>query len=152
MEKVMKVIDEVIEYFGIIAMVLQVIVVSYAVFGRYVLRNTPGWTQDTALAAMVWFGFLSISVGMRTDAHIQVTLIEKLIPNKYFHKALDWFNWLMSLCLAVFLVVEGINVTQLTSMNIIPGLGVPSSWMFAAVPVSGVAMLLQLISKARKLV
>lgn len=151
MEKIFKYVDDFIEHFGIVAVVLQVIVVSYAVFGRYVLKDTPGWTQDTALAAMVWFGFLSISVGMRTEAHIRVTIIETIIPNKYFIKGLDWFNWLMSFCLAIFFIIEGVKLTQLTAMNIIPGLGIPSSWMYAAVPVSGVAMLLQLINKARKL-
>ncbi|KLU60683.1 sialic acid TRAP transporter permease protein SiaT [Peptococcaceae bacterium CEB3] len=148
----MRYLDVIVEDLGIAALILMIVIVSFSVFSRYVLKSTPPWVEDSALSAMVWFGFLSISYGMRTDAHIRVTVIDKLIPNAVFAKILDWFVWLMLLAFGIFLIVDGSEVCQLTATTIMPGLMVSSSWMFAAVPVSGIAIVLQLLQKVRKMV
>jgi TRAP-type C4-dicarboxylate transport system permease small subunit len=44
--------------------------VSWQVFGRYVLNESPSWTEPAALLLMSWFILLGSAVGVREGVHL----------------------------------------------------------------------------------
>ena len=44
--------------------------VSWQVFGRYVLNESPSWTEPAALLLMSWFILLGSAVGVRDGNHL----------------------------------------------------------------------------------
>ncbi|HBF36219.1 MAG TPA: hypothetical protein DDW50_02745 [Firmicutes bacterium] len=129
-------------------LLVQIVIVAYVVFGRYVLKSTPGWGEASALMAMVWFGLMSASIGLRDDSHIKITFLEK-----YFSPVLiqwtDRLNLLLIFLFGIFMLVEGFKLTLLTSLNILTGLNIPSSWLYASVPATGLVIMLQTIHKIK---
>ena len=131
-------------------LVAQVLVVSWVVFGRFVLNKTPSWGEEGALLCMVWFCLMSATLAIKDDSHLKITVIDMILPGKVV-KFLDHANYVLIFVFALFMLIEGVKLTQLTMLNVMPGLGIKSSWLFAAIPVTGAALILALIDKAREL-
>ncbi|UQZ89901.1 TRAP transporter small permease [Deltaproteobacteria bacterium Smac51] len=134
------------EHVGMTLIVLMNLVVCYTVFTRYVLNYTPSWGEELALLSMVWFGFLSIALGVRDDGHIGVTILDSKLSAKIIY-VLDFFKWLCVFAFGLFMLIEGITLTKIGLRNNYPGLGISSAWLYIIVPISGGAMLVYCVEK-----
>ncbi|MDW7675238.1 MAG: TRAP transporter small permease [Bacillota bacterium] len=132
-----------------VMLLFQVIIVSYVVYGRYILNNTPAWGESAVLLLMVWASLMSAALAVRDDTHIRMSIIDLVLPEKAL-KVLEWFNYLLVLGFAIFMIWAGYELVQLSSMSIMPGLKIKSSYLFGAVPVAGICILLMLIGRVKK--
>ena len=144
-----KIVDRVVEYICKFMLVVQLVVVSGVVVGRYVFNVTPAWGEEMALFAMVWFGLLSASIGVRDDTHLCLSLFDDKL-SKTAKQVRDAFVFLMIASFGLFLIVQGVKMIELTRNNSLPGMKISSSWLYAAIPVSGVAIIMQVIARVRK--
>jgi len=149
MDKFFDAVRGVIDAFCRVLLMAQVIVVSIVVIGRYVFNRTPGWGEEGALLFMVWFCLISASLAIKEERHLRMSVIEYFLNEKQL-RFLDYFNHIIMLIFAACMFWEGIKLTQLTALNIMPGLEIKSSWLFASVPVSGVAIAIMIIEKLRE--
>jgi TRAP-type C4-dicarboxylate transport system permease small subunit len=53
--------------FGLVTMT---VLVAWSIFGRYILNDTPTWTEPAVLLLMSWFILLGSAVGVRERSHI----------------------------------------------------------------------------------
>jgi len=120
-------------------LVLMTLVVSWVVFSRYLLGSTPAWGEEGALLCMVWFGFLSMALGVRDDLHICITMLDRIMP-PWLLRALNWFKRVIVLGFALFMVIEGINMCEVALGNSMPGLGLNSAFLYVAVPIAGLVI------------
>ena len=127
-----------------------VVSVSYVAFMRYVFKNTPSWGESLALVFMVWFCLLSSSLAVSKDIHLKMTLIDNIISKKNIKK-LNIISILLWIIFGIVMLFFGIRLTILANRNIITGLGIPSSIMYVALPVSGVIFILEAIDRGRML-
>ncbi|MTI58076.1 TRAP transporter small permease [Geosporobacter ferrireducens] len=132
-------------------LLIQVIVVSYVVYGRFILNKTPAWGEPTVLLLMVWYSLLSTAIAIRDDAHIRMNIIDMILPEKGL-KFLEKFNYLIIFVFSIFMIIQGYKVSVLASMSVLPGLYIRTSWLFGAVPVAGVFMVIALLGKVRKMI
>lgn len=132
-----------------IFLLAQVVIVSIVVVGRYVFNKTPGWGEEGALLFMVWFCLISSALALKEERHLRVTVIEYFLNAKQL-RILDYINHVIMLVFAACMFWEGIKLTQLTALNIMPGLEIRSSWLFASVPVTGAALIIMIIEKLRE--
>ncbi|MGL5734728.1 MAG: TRAP transporter small permease, partial [Beijerinckiaceae bacterium] len=51
-------------------LVLMTIFVAWQIFGRYVLNDSPSWTEPGSLLLMSWFIVLGAAVGVREGDHL----------------------------------------------------------------------------------
>lgn len=135
-----------LEWVGMALLVLMVLVVCYTVFTRYFLSFTPSWGEESALLCMVWFGFLSIALGVRDDLHLSITILDKVIPSGLM-KLFSYFKYLCSFGFALFMISQGWKITEIGRRNLFPGLQVSSAWLYAAVPVAGFAIMVYSLEK-----
>ncbi|NDL68544.1 TRAP transporter small permease [Anaerotalea alkaliphila] len=132
-----------------IFVIIQVAVVSIVVIGRYVFNSTPSWGEELALLCMIWFSLLTVSLAITDSRHLKMTLAEMYMPRK-FNLFVAGINYIVFLSLAVFMIVEGTRLTALTVGSVLPGLKISGAYLYASVPVSGVAMLASIIGKMIK--
>lgn len=125
-------------------LLVQVLVVSYVVFGRFVLNKTPGWGEELALLCMVWFSMLSIGLGIKSDSHIRMNLYENLIP-KRFRALLEYVWFAFDIGLALVLIVAGWQMAALAGFSTLSGMGVSSMYLYASVPAGGAFMLMAIV-------
>src|SRR5215208_7342908 len=53
-----------------IGLILMTVFVGWQVFGRYVLNQSPSWTEPAGLLLMSWFILLGSAVGVREGNHL----------------------------------------------------------------------------------
>lgn len=124
-----------------IVFIASIVITSYVVFSRYILRLTPRWGEQAILLCMVYMALISASLAVRTDTHIRVMLIDYVLPQPVisFLKAMSHFCIFV---FSLFMIVYGIRFTMLMQNSIMSGLGCKQSVLYAAVPIAGVCMLL----------
>lgn len=125
--------------------IASICITSYVVFMRFVLSKTPRWGEQTILMCMVYMALISASLAIRTDKHLRVVLIQYVFPVSIRARAMEVLHALsqvMIFLFSLFMIVYGYQFTQLMSRSVLSGIPIAKSWLYAAVPVAGVCMLL----------
>ncbi len=140
---------DVVRIIAVIFLVIQIIVVSYVVFGRFVLNKTPRWGEEFALLCMVWFCLLSASMAEHNRAHIGVKLNKFFLPPKGIY-IIEIMNYLIKIGIALFMIVAGFQLVSTTKGGILPGLDISSAWLYLSVPISGIFFLFTLVLRIKE--
>lgn len=148
-------VDRVLTFFaetlGMILLVLMTLVSCYIAFTRYYFHETPSWGEALSLLCMIWFGFLSIALGVRSDTHIGVTILDPLFSRPVL-RVLNFFKWICVLAFGMFLLVEGINMTEGGAGSMLPGMNINTAWKYLVEPISGILILFYSLGKIFALV
>ncbi len=126
--------------------IVTVVVTAYLVFGRFILHSQPVWGEEIVLMSITYMALISAALAIRDDSHMKMTIIEFMIPKK-------WVNVLKIIALivicifALFMVVEGIKFAYIMRLSKMTGLQIKTTWLYLAVPVSGVAIILMVSEK-----
>ena len=137
----LKLLDRFADTLALGALLAMVLVVSWQVFGRFVLNNSPRWTSEVSLLLIGWLGFLGIAIGIREGSHIAVGYFSDKLPAA-LQPAIDRLGPLLMVFFGGYLVVQGWDFTQLMMANTMPATNLPRAWQYAAMPVSGILVLL----------
>jgi TRAP-type C4-dicarboxylate transport system permease small subunit len=62
-------------YFSGVGLVAMTLIIGWQIFGRYVLNNTPAWSEPLSLQLMSWFILLGSAVGVRESVHLGLDLV-----------------------------------------------------------------------------
>ena len=127
----------------------MVVIISYTVFGRFVINRTPTWGEELSIFCMVWLAVVGSSLAVRNGIHIRMTVIEYLIPKSFipwFHKA----AYLLILLVGIALLIAGLTLYDLDRGSIIGALGISRKWLALALPVGGLAHVLMVIARFRR--
>ncbi len=118
---------------GIIAMT---IIVGWQVFGRYILNDSPSWSEPLSLYLMSWFIMLGAAVGVRESVHLGLDIVRYVMP-PVVQKTMD----LISLGLIVLFGIGMAYYSTLLAMGTwsatIPVLGWPGGTDFFPMIVGG---------------
>ncbi|WP_105384009.1 TRAP transporter small permease [Neorhizobium alkalisoli] len=118
---------------GLIAMTL---IVGWQVFGRYVLNDSPSWSETLSLYLMSWFIMLGAAVGVRESVHLGLDIVRYMMPPA-IQKAMD----LLSLGLIVLFGIGMAYYATLLAIGTwtatIPVLGWPGGTDFFPMIVGG---------------
>ena len=65
-----------------IGLVLMTGFVAWQVFCRYVLNDSPSWTEPGSVMLMSWFIFLGAAVGIRENYHLGFDVLLYVLPKR----------------------------------------------------------------------
>jgi len=153
MKKIWSVISRIIgtvglflEYLSMLMLLLMAAIICYQVVMRYCFNNSPSWTEEVAILMMIWFGILSIPIGVKHKLHIGIEYIYNLMPPA-IQIPLRWFIYLLITFFGVLMVIYGIELTQFTSMSTLPATKLPSSVGYVVIPISGVMLIFNALDR-----
>lgn len=132
-----------------ILLLMMVLVISYTVFGRFVLNRTPTWGEELTIFFMVWLALLGSSLAVRDGRHIRMTIIDFVVPPGVavlLHK----LAYLIVFFVGVACVAGGVALFELFSGSIIGGLGISSKWLALSIPVGGALHILMSLARLRR--
>ena len=61
-------------------MVIMTVVIGWQVFARYVLNDTPSWSEPLSLQLMLWFILFGAAVGVRESVHLGLDIVRYAMP------------------------------------------------------------------------
>ena len=126
---------------GVAGLVLIIACVSYQVFGRYVLNNTPTWAESLALLLVLYVTMLGCAVGVRDAGHIGMELLGPVLP-KALQKPMEILVHLLTLPFGALLAWNCASMFQSVAGYKIPTLGVSESWRYVPMVIAGVLIML----------
>lgn len=117
-----------------------IVTVLYQVVARNYLQISVSWTDEVAMGFFIWAVFLGAAIAVRRRNHYVVDIL----PSRFAvaQRALRLFGSVACLPVIYVLIVNGNILVDMGWSRRSVALGVPMAYMFAALPVAGVAMLL----------
>lgn len=126
---------------SLIALLVMILIIIFQVFSRQLFHYTPSWSEELSIILFVWTSFLGIAYGFKARLHIGVSFLVNLFPSKV-QDAMDFLAKILILFFGVILVYYGTKFTILMGNSTLPGTGLETSYLYAAIPVTGVFVLL----------
>ncbi|MCG7599880.1 TRAP transporter small permease [Halomonas sp. McH1-25] len=118
---------------------IDLAVILYGVFMRYLAGGAPIWTDELARYLIIGSVLLAAGAVWVEGGHMRVALIEKLLPAGLC-RLLNWYQWLLTLGLAVAGTIISYDYAQSVSMFTSSGLGISRTIPMMSLPV-GFALL-----------
>ncbi len=147
-ERVLKALTRVAQFFCTLLMVVMTVIISWQIFGRYVLNDTPKWSEQLAGILMVYMTLIGGAIAVREHRHIALTWFR----NHWPAGVQQLCRLVVNLAIAAFgvlMLVYGVRMAQLVEAWTIPTLFISRSWNYWAFPVSGVLLLLYALDRIR---
>jgi len=128
-------------WIAVVALIIMTAIIGWQVFGRFVLNDTPKWTEQLAGVLMVYLTMFGAAAAILDDGLIALDIFR----NRMQDTAQRWLTMVCELLIFLFaavFVVYGAQMALLVTQWFIPTLGVPRSVLYAAFPIAGGVMLI----------
>jgi TRAP-type C4-dicarboxylate transport system permease small subunit len=115
--------------------------VSFQVFGRYIMNDTPTWAEALALVLVIWVTMFGAAVGVRDAGHIGMESLLVLVPERVRLK----LEIVIHALVGTFGALMAYNGTLLAISVMdykIPTLGIPEGLNHVPVAIAGALILL----------
>jgi TRAP-type C4-dicarboxylate transport system permease small subunit len=118
-------------------LVTMTVLVFWSIFGRYVLNDTPTWTEPAVLLLMSWFILLGSATGVRERGHIgfEIGLAASPPPLRFVLKLV---TEVLLVGFGVAMVVYGTQLAAGTWGALTPMIGISQGWDYVPVAIGGV--------------
>jgi TRAP-type C4-dicarboxylate transport system permease small subunit len=120
-------------------LVVMTAFVAWQVFGRFVLNDTPTWTETGSILIMGWFIFLGAAVGIREGYHLSFDVVLYFLPERG-RQVLYTISDIAVLGFAGCMVAYGAQLAAGTWRSTVPNLGVSGGVVFLALIAGGLLM------------
>ncbi|MET4801564.1 TRAP transporter small permease [Bradyrhizobium sp. LB11.1] len=132
---------------GCTALVAISAVIPWAVFTRYVLNSAASWPEPTAVLLTIVLTFIGAAAGYRLNLHMSVAYFAKKLPPP-LQRATDMLVQLLMALIALFMVIWGDRLVEVTWYNTIPDFPSLSVGVtYLPIPIGGVCLLLFVIER-----
>ena len=126
--------------FGSAGLLAMTAIVSWQVFGRFVLASSPSWTEQASLILMIWYVMFAAAAGVHEGFHIRIALLEEKLGEKA--RPIVRIVAAIIAVLGLVLLVYGLQLCWLVRGNVVPSLGVSRAVAYVPLPVAGLLMTL----------
>lgn len=138
---------------GVALLVLAMTVVALLqVFVRLALpvlglEVSAPWTEEIARYCLTWAVMVGAGLACRGQAHLSIDFVAERVASRYGVQ-LKYVAILVCALLAALLLVLGGKLTLLGLSETSPVLGIPKFYVYGAIPVGAVLMLVNLVAFA----
>ncbi|WP_172370012.1 TRAP transporter small permease [Sporosarcina jiandibaonis] len=134
-------LDRLLVFISLSALLAMIVIIIYQVFSRQLFKVTPSWAEELSMLLFVWTSFLGVAYGFKQKLHIGVSFLVDAFPEK-LQTACDLFAKVLIIGFGVVLIYYGWNFTVLMGGSTMAGTGLPSSVLYAVLPITGFYILM----------
>jgi C4-dicarboxylate transporter DctQ subunit len=142
------------EIVGGAAFIAMTVMVFVNVVCRYIFNDPIPGSDELATLAFTWATFLGASLGIRRQLHLGIEFVTRLFPMRFQ----AFCGLLVSVIIAGFsglLFAYGLKIMATAHLKLTPVLQWPYTWVYLAVPVGAVLMVIRLgpiaLAQARRM-
>ena len=115
--------------------------VSFQVFGRYIMNDTPTWAEALALVLVIWVTMFGAAVGVRDAGHIGMESLLVLVPERIRLKLEIVIHFLVGV-FGALMAYNGALLAESVMGYKIPTLGIPEGLNHVPVAIAGALIVL----------
>ena len=135
----MRRLGAIVESVAAVLLAVVVVIVLVQVFGRYILRIALSWPEELARYVLVWLMFFGVTAAAATRSQIVVDTVLELVSPRV-RRVLEGIGALAGLVAVGLLVWTSGPLFGPASRSTSPATGIPSFWIYLAIPVGGVLL------------
>jgi C4-dicarboxylate transporter, DctQ subunit len=133
-------LGELVESIAGVLLAAVVVIVLLQVFGRYILQISLSWPEELARYVLVWLTIFGVAAAAAARSQIVVDTLLELVPTPV-RRVLEGLAALAGLVAATLLVwTSRPLIFGPAGRSTSPATGIPSFWIYLAVPVGGVLL------------
>jgi len=139
MEQFKKVLDSVFVWVLKLAMVLllaMVVIVFLNVVLRYGFKSGIHWSEEISLVIVIWFTFISMALGVKENLHINIAVLPRKLPQKFF-LTLDCAKDVLEVLIGAIMIYFGWKLTLNGAKSFLPATHIPNSINYLVLPIAG---------------
>jgi TRAP-type C4-dicarboxylate transport system permease small subunit len=140
MEQFKKILDSVFEWVLKLAMVLllaMVVIVFFNVVLRYGFKSGIHWSEEISLVIVIWFTFIAMALGVKENLHINVSILPKKLPPRFF-LTLDTAKDILEILIGIIMFYYGWKLTLNGAKSFLPATHISNAVNYMVLPISGV--------------
>lgn len=149
MNKLIAIMNRVLSLFCISLSSVLVICVVWQVFSRYVLNTPSTFTDEVARFLFIWVGLMGAAYTLGQKRHLAIDLLAmKLEHDESKHEKLRLVINSISMVFASVILTYGggkLMLKTLATGQVSPALGIEMGMVYAAIPLSGLFMVIYLL-------
>lgn len=135
-------VNKIIVGLAMVLLVLLVAITAQQVFMRFVLNKPAVWSEELAIVLLIWFGYLGIIVGYKENRHMSISFFVEKLPTRA-QQIVAILGQVLIAGFCLLMIQQGVIVTRLNAINIIPSLGIPASYMSVVLVIAGVMIAIE---------
>ncbi|MDP2571380.1 TRAP transporter small permease [Vibrio penaeicida] len=124
---------------------LIVVITVMQVVLRYVFNKPTSWSEEVAMLFLVWYGMLSIAVGVKTHSHVAITYLRDKAPIP-IGKSLDYFAYFCIAGFSFILLMNAQTLVNIAGAQILPASGLPKQLLYYSAVVGAILTLINAIT------
>lgn len=121
----------------------------FTVFTRYILNFVPSWSEEIPRYLLVWITYLGAALAVKFKEHISLDVFFNLMPVRARQVGHLFLNGLIAI-VALIMVVYGVALLGQFGDDLMESIPVRNFYLYLAMPLSGLLMLLYLIQDTLK--
>lgn len=142
MQKLKYVLNRVLEIICIALFAFIIIIGSYQIITRYIFNSPSTVSEELLTFSFTWLALLASALVFSKREHMRMGYLADKLKGNAGHILSIVSELLIIIFAALILVYGGLSITKLTKTQVTASLGVPMSYIYAIVPVSGVLTIL----------
>ncbi|EHS53258.1 Tripartite ATP-independent periplasmic transporter DctQ component [Rhizobium sp. PDO1-076] len=111
-------------YISGIGLVAMTVIIGWQIFARYILNDTPSWSEPLSLMLMSWFIMLGSAVGVRESVHLGLDFVRHG-ASPAIQKIMDLVSLGLIVLFGIAMSYYGFLLAAGTWTATIPVLGLP---------------------------
>jgi len=139
-------IEKLLLYLAMGMLVAMVAIICYQVALRFLFNYSPSWSEEIAILLMIWFGILSIPIGVKLNLHIGIEYLFNRFPTP-IQKIVGYIVHILICIFGVLMVVYGIDLVEFMSMSTLPATKLSSAVEYVVIPISGAMLIFITLEK-----
>ncbi|MEJ5300585.1 MAG: TRAP transporter small permease [Thermodesulforhabdaceae bacterium] len=144
-DRLNRLIEVVVAVLGII----MILVMGSQVVARYVFNHSLFWSEEVGRIILVWLTFLGSTIAYKRKLHIGIDFMVRKLP--FSARKLSFLiAWAASFCFFVTFIVLGIKFVFFASMLKTAALGIPGSFTYSVIPLSGLVFIIHNLDLLRE--
>ncbi|MCQ9617696.1 TRAP transporter small permease [Paenalcaligenes niemegkensis] len=142
----LEIINAVARWISRVSLLVMTVIIGWQVFARYVLNDSPSWSESTSVLLMGWFVLVGAGAGVRHRDHLGFVVGLILMPPKLRR----WISAFGHLLVAIFgfgMAFFGMDLVIGTWNVIMPGSFLPQGAHYFPLIVGGVLIFIFSLEK-----
>jgi len=129
-----------------ILILVQLGIVIYGVFFRYVLNDPLSWVLPISRVILVWTGLLGISIAFKEGEHVALKGFVSKLPVE-IKKVILFLGYILIIIYLFILLWKGFPIARQSTQLIMISekIQIPLSWSMMAIPISAAINLIHLL-------
>jgi TRAP-type C4-dicarboxylate transport system permease small subunit len=146
MSRVMGLVRRAVGLVIILMFAVLIVTVFYQVLGRYAFDAPPSWSEELARFLQVWIALLASALCIQQSMHLGVDYLLHAVPPGA-RAALEVLVHVLVTGFLLLLLVQGIRLLDVASVQTSPAMGINMWYAYLAIPVGAALMLVESVLK-----